>query len=270
MLRYRAAHDYSRLNASLLLARDCRYAFTPWSGFFEAGLPGSSNGGAIWTNAHSGQFSEPGWRFLSVNSGGSGWLSQGGSYVTMVSGTDTNDSKVPQFTLVLEKLHGRCLRCAGQNTTDENVQVNLQGPLASHQTLQLWISNATDHFMSLGNISVPVNGTVEVEVPADSIVTLSSWFNGQQKGVAVVPPASAFPSTLADDFESYKVDGLARFFAANGGSFQVAEDPLNASTNKVLKQWVTRENGINGWGRNVRSFCLGECLYCWMDSQALS
>ena len=48
-----------------------------------------------------------GWKYLAVGKG-SGMLSAGGSYVSYVSADNQH------FTLVVEKLEGRCLRCAGQ------------------------------------------------------------------------------------------------------------------------------------------------------------
>lgn len=109
------------------------YAMTPWSGFYEAGQPASSNGGAIWTNAHTCQFTAPGWRFLALNAGGgTGMLANGGSYVTLVPPAGG------AFTLVLEKLEGPCLRCAGQTTTAETVSFKLGGSLADITRLQVW------------------------------------------------------------------------------------------------------------------------------------
>lgn len=220
------------------------YAMTPWSGYYEAGMPGSSNGGAIWTNAHTCQFTEVGWQYLPVSSGGSGMLSMGGSFVTLVEPGGGN------FTLVLEKLEGRCLRCAGQTTSTETVSVKLSDSLAAvAPRLQLWITNETTQFLRFDDI-VPEHGAFEVVVPKDSIVTVSSYYTGQSKAAVSIPTNTPFPSHLADDFDSYKIDGLAKYFADNGGSFQVAADPHDPS-NKVYKQWSPAENGVNRWGRNV-------------------
>ena len=104
---------------------------TPWSGRYEAGMSadgstGTGNGGAIWTHAHTGQFVELGWKYLAIGAqGGSGNLASGGDYVTLVS-PDGKD-----FTTVVEKLEGRCLRCAGQVTETETASFQLGGALAS-------------------------------------------------------------------------------------------------------------------------------------------
>ena len=93
------------------------YAMEPWSGNYT--VPP-----AIWTSAHVNQFVEPGWHFLGGE--GSGLLPGGGSWTVMVpspNASRTNSPKVQSlgarlvgdagagdFTLVLEKLEGDCLR----------------------------------------------------------------------------------------------------------------------------------------------------------------
>lgn len=159
------------------------------------------------------------------------------------------------FTVILEKLEGRCLRCAGQTTETETVTFQLSAALAAvTPKLQIWLTNETTHFVRLADV-VPVGGSFEVTVPKDSIVTASSWFTGQSKATVTIPKDAAFPGTLKDSFDTYPVDGLARYFADNGGSFQVAQDPQN-STNMVYKQWVQAENGVNRWGGNVNPVSL--------------
>ncbi len=87
----------------------------PWSGHYSGG-DGSggptttpSLNGPLWTSAHTTQFTAPGWRYLHVPGGGSGFLSAAvgnGSYVTLVPPLDTS-----AFTLVIEKTAGTC-KCA--------------------------------------------------------------------------------------------------------------------------------------------------------------
>lgn len=113
--------------------------------------------------------------------------------------------------------------------------------------MQVWVTNESHHFVQLPDI-VPAGGAFAVSVGKDSIVTVSSWFNGQAKAVVSIPPDSPFPTNLQDNFDSYANDGLARFFADNGGSFQVAPSPIQGEQGMVLKQWVINENGVNRWG----------------------
>eukprot|EP00912_Choanoflagellata_sp_UC4_P001195 UC4_evm2s747 len=228
---------------------------TPWSGYFEAGNLGSAgsssgnNGAAIWTHAHTGQFVKVGWKYLDVNHG-SGYLTNGGSYVTLVS----PDSAY--FSIIIEKLEGRCLRCAGQNTIDELASFLLSGDLKASE-LQIWSTNETHHFQYLGNITITSDGEFEVFVPRDTIITVSNFFNGQKKGEisAPIPSNTPFPTSYEDDFENYTIDSSARYFADNGGSFQIAASPLSDG-GKVVKQWVKNENGVNRWGYNVNPISL--------------
>ena len=108
------------------------YVMTPWSGCYEAGQVGghsaalgtAGNGASIWTTAHTCQFVQLGWKNLAPGHG-SGMLStaSGGSYTTLVS------PDLKHFTVVIEKLEGRCLRCAGQVTNDKAVTITLSGGL---------------------------------------------------------------------------------------------------------------------------------------------
>ena len=146
-----------------------------------------------------------------------------------------------------------------QITQSEAVTFTLSGGLERILTVQVWTTNQTHHFVSQGNRTV-TDSKLEIQVEKDSIVTISSWFNGQKKGrpSVPVPAATPFPLPHSDDFDAYAVDAQARFFADNGGSFQVAPPPVHAALDrnggargKVLKQWVVNENGVNRWGRNV-------------------
>ena len=65
-------------------------AVEPWSGNFD-----NENVGVLWASAHTTQFAQPGWWYLKQGEG-SGFLAQGGSYVTLTDGTD--------FSIVIEKM----------------------------------------------------------------------------------------------------------------------------------------------------------------------
>eukprot|EP00462_Mataza_sp_D1_P005666 CAMPEP_0175124564 /NCGR_PEP_ID=MMETSP0087-20121206/2849_1 /TAXON_ID=136419 /ORGANISM="Unknown Unknown, Strain D1" /LENGTH=801 /DNA_ID=CAMNT_0016406341 /DNA_START=64 /DNA_END=2466 /DNA_ORIENTATION=- len=212
------------------------YAYEPWSNWYTVNPP-------VWTTAHTTQFSEVGWTILDIGVG-SGDLPGGGSYVTMVSPNQAD------FTVVMEKLEGKCLRCAGQHTTSETVVmtlVNLTTALKkSHGMLHMWQTNSTAHFQRLGDIAI-VNGIAVVTVQRDSVITLTTT-TGQEKGKpsSPAPPPSPFPLPYTDDFETYPVNAYAKYFADDGGSFQVAADPTGRSK-QVLKQWVISTPGANAW-----------------------
>jgi galactosylceramidase len=114
------------------------YAYAPWSNFYEINQ-------AIWTSAHHTQFIAPGWVYVGGGvqgvGGGKGYLNQGGTYVALMS-PDSSTQGLREVTIVLEKLHGDCLRCAGQNTTRERFTLVL-GRTLRHETLSMWQTNAS-------------------------------------------------------------------------------------------------------------------------------
>eukprot|EP00045_Choanoeca_perplexa_P014026 m.162775 g.162775 ORF g.162775 m.162775 type:complete len:791 (-) comp16539_c0_seq8:740-3112(-) len=213
------------------------YAFEPWSGYYTVNSP-------IWTSAHTCQFTQVGW---TMHTGMNGTLTNGGTYVAY-----TDPDKI-YLTVVLEKLEGDCLRCAGRVAQDETVTLRLTDAQFQKDgtVFQMWSTTETDPFVYQGNVTVS-NGAIAVPVKADSVVTVSTWFNGQAMGSATIPPTQPFPKPYQDDFESYPVDGLAKYMADDGGSFQIAKSPdSDPSRGMVLKQWVLQENGVNRWGHNT-------------------
>ncbi len=212
------------------------YAYWPWTGHYTVNE-------AIWTSAHHCQFIEPGWSY--IGGSGRGTLAQGGSYVALVDPTGQ------EVSIVLEKLHGKCLRCAGQTTSGELVQLRLAGALTKHAALSVWSTNETHQFVRLADSVVDADtGFVSVFVGPDSIVTLSST-SGQQKGtVASIAADTAFPLPYSDDFEARKPPQMAKYFADNGGSFEIMLEPLRKG-NQVLGQVVAPPPVKNAWGRNV-------------------
>lgn len=95
------------------------------------------------------------------------------------------------FTIVIEKLEGDCLRCRlsalGGNTTQEIVRFKLLGTLLSKaEALQLacWSSNSSHHFVRGADILVSKSGEFDVTVPRDTIVTVTST-TGQNKGTEI-------------------------------------------------------------------------------------
>ena len=168
------------------------YAYQPWSGNYT--VPP-----AIWTSAHVNQFAAPGWFYLAAGNN-SGLLPAGGSWTAMVSppGTApsfpsslstsanaTNDTV--QFSLMLEKLEGDCLRCKVGATAAENIEFRLAGSLAASVTaLSCWVTNRSHSFVRLADVR-PVNSVVSLHVPRDTMMTLSTT-TGQQKGVPSTDP----------------------------------------------------------------------------------
>jgi hypothetical protein len=221
------------------------YAYSPWSGNYMGGgsSPGVPNAGdilngPIWTSAHTTQFVEVGWRYLHVPGGGSGMLpgGNGGSYVTLVPPTDLSG-----LTIVVEKLEGKCLRCAGETTAGETVTFQTGGGLVGPGTvLHVWRSNQTVQFWRDADVTIAADSTFSVYAPADSIVTLSTTATASKgQPSAPIPAAAPFPLPYADDFSSYAEDGMAKYFADQAGSFAVRSGKLT--------QVVPVDPGANAW-----------------------
>ncbi len=190
-------------------------ANTPWSGNYEV-QP------ALWAMAHFTQFIEPGWIFL--EGGANGYLSQGGSYVSLMSPDKQHVS------IVIETV---------ESGANERVQFNLAGTFAG-RALHVWKSDSLDQFMEQPDVINPVEGSLRLTLDKGAIYTLTTT-TGQQKGNPnlSIPGASLFPLPYSDDFSKYDIEKLPKYTSDISGVFEIAYD----KNNKVLKQ-VVPERGI--------------------------
>ena len=215
------------------------YAYSPWSGHYELNSP-------LWTSAHWTQFTAPGWRFLSVPSGSSGHLPGGGAYVTLVPPDSLAD-----VTIVVETLAGKCLRCAGQTATAQNVTFVLGGGLPGAGTrLARWRTTAGAYFERLADVVLDAAASFTVDVAPDSMETYSTVMTATHGAFpgSPIPPDAPFPLPYADGFAAaaYAYDALPRYFSDQAGSFAVR--------NGAAHQVVPADPGANGpcWGRRGR------------------
>lgn len=119
-------------------------AAEPWSGVYSIQDP-------LWMLAHTTRFTQVGWWVLPLQSGATGHLKRGGTFVTYLS-PDRNS-----FTLVVEKLQARCQSCAGATTGSEEVVFTLSDGLMESLKLDAGNeSNETDQE------EVPVIDTSEI------------------------------------------------------------------------------------------------------------
>ncbi|GMI51912.1 hypothetical protein ScalyP_jg5977 [Parmales sp. scaly parma] len=237
------------------------YAMKPWSGFYEVN-------DAIWTSAHHTQFSEVGWEFVD---NGSGYLSEGGSYVSMV------DPKTNDFSIIIEKLHGDCLRCPGPGSTEgEVVTIKLSAKLARNLvvgTLSAWRTTSKTSFAQLqdGEVQIQIHdATITLEIEPDTITTLSTT-TGAQKGSfdsAPIPPDSPFSLPYKSDFEEFYNRSVPKYFADNGGSFELA--PSSSSGGQVLFQAVLDPPVNNAWVPDCEPITvIGENSTLWNEKVAV-
>ncbi len=222
----------------------------PWSGHYSGGdgtggpSAAPSLNGPLWITAHTTQFTAPGWRYLPVAAGGSGFLpasAGNGSYVTLVPPA----GQPAGFTLIIEKFVGPCV-CAPPGvgvTADGTAQFSVTGGLPGAGTrLQVWRSNATHQFWRDQDLVIEADGSFSVFVARDAIVTVSTVATAAHGGVppAEIPAPAPFPLPYADDFDRYAEDTTpVRYFADQTGSF--------AARAGALTQVVPIDPGPNRW-----------------------
>lgn len=204
--------------------RGAMMASTPWSGnyFVDA---------TIWMHAHWTQVTEPGWRILGVEGGGSGYVDgkgpANGTYVTIVS-PDSSD-----FSVVIERLP-----CLTGSLPVTLTLANLGA--AATKPLSLWVTTETGWFQKDVQELTVKDGAVTMELLPQgiySLTTVQTVKHGTFTDVPV-PPAAPFALPYTDDFDSYANDTLPRFLSDQGGSFSVIKD---GGSGGVLRQMVSTQ-----------------------------
>lgn len=261
------------------------YAFEPWSGHFGVMPP-------VWTSAHTTQFTEVDWKYLAVGDG-AGLLPEGGTYVTMVN-EQLDDFTVVLETLQGQCFYkGGCFHDR-EATGPQKVRFHLgQMQVGSNGSslatiaknrgvLEVWMTNQSHLFQRLEDVKVDADNTVTLIVPVDAVVTLSTLAGASKAGErgfledetsallkgSSTPdafnglpgkrdkPSMHFPLPYSESFDEYDHVRMPKFFADQGGAFEVVDDsasevkhsdPSNGSQrlhnfhiNKVLEQTVMR------------------------------
>jgi hypothetical protein len=168
----------------------------PWSGYYEVWPP-------LWAMAHTGQFAQPGWKYLD---GGCGTLKEGGSYVSLRSPKAAGD-----YSVIIETADAK---------TPQTLAFRLSGGLAGGP-VHVWQSSEQSQFERREDID-PANGSFAIKLEPGCIYSLTTT-TGQGKGRAVAPPGVDFPMPYQDDFESYPPGRMAKYFADQSGTFEAAK-----------------------------------------------
>ena len=192
------------------------YANTPWSGYYDVQS-------AVWVTAHTTQFAQPGWQYLDS---ACGYLKGQGSYVTLKAPT-SND-----YSVIVETIDA---------TQPQDAAFALAGGLSTG-AVHVWQTNGTKSFEKLSDIT-PQNGSFSITLEPDSIYSLTTT-TGQGKGAATPPAQSSFPFPYSDDFKSTPVGKTPKYFADQGGAFEVAA--CAGRPGQCLRQ-VVRQRPI-AWG----------------------
>ncbi|XP_045189116.2 galactocerebrosidase-like isoform X2 [Mercenaria mercenaria] len=222
-------------------------ANSPWSGHYDVNP-------TIWMTAHTTQFTEPGWIYLSHHSG-VGHLVGGGSYVALTSPDKEH------LTIVIETIDyadSKCLHEALPQFTvvNQTITFKLEGSFKSITRLHTWFSmlgnseqkNFTVTFSYNGVIEPDDNGTFTLEAGINQIYTLSTVDTADKGNYPTPPDPKPFPLPYMDNFNDVVEHQEPYFVAPMSGSFEVITSP--GSSNKVLRQmpilkpvdWCETEN----------------------------
>jgi O-glycosyl hydrolase len=191
----------------------------PWSGYYEVGP-------SIWVDAHTTQFTQPGWRYLD---GASGYSTGGASHVALRS-PDTND-----YSVVIETL---------DSSDTETLRLDVTGGLSSGP-VHVWSTDLTtpttaDDFVRQGSVDA-ADGAYDLTVEPGHVYTLSTT-TGQAKGGAAstADPGAQLPLPYAEDFEQVGGLGLAHYFADVHGGFEAIRC-AGGRDGTCYEQQVTRQ-----------------------------
>ena len=186
----------------------------PWSGYYGGGSDGTMP--VVWATAHVTQFAKLGWRYLK-NGMGSGELSKGGYYTTLV------DPDGADFALHIVKNsydHAACTRPPLPPTEvaePEDVTIILAPSMLINSTsgkkitqLACWRSNfeleTAILFEQQPDMMVDVvNGSFTMHVIDGDYYTISTVRTATHGKVetAVPPSQPRHPIPVVDDFDSY-------------------------------------------------------------------
>jgi Glycosyl hydrolase family 59/Ricin-type beta-trefoil lectin domain len=249
-------------------------AMEPWSGYYSVDT-------AIWTSAHLGQFVQPGWTFLNVGAGtGSGYLSGGGGFVTLV-----DDADFPtQFVTIVETLQapGYCGPTT-QASGAQNLTLVLapEMPRAPPTGMALWRTTNSSSFLKIATGLQPSYnasgfGFLTLTILPDAIYTLTSHPGSQQAGEPATPiPASApFPLPWNTSFETPGAPGtyntlLPLYFSDMTGTWEVHAGavppaPAPGAGSASLVQELLVNPGATSWVGNADPIVMAGDI-AWSD-----
>lgn len=238
-------------------------AMQPWVGSYGSWHADGTwtAGPMIWATAHTTQFTEPeAWQYLQ-HGFGSGLLSSGGSFVTMVN------SQSRDLTIVIEKMsydHSFCVRpgLAKFNTSNETISLEIVGVDSAWNITELhvwfthWAYDSGDRtveFEYLGTTNV-VDGVVTVEATVNSMYTLTTVATGVKGAPRSIPQQpSLFPPAFEDDFESCRISGEAKYFSDQNGVFECVDS--NDEAHGVVMEQMVPMRPVT-WGGDIRPHSL--------------
>src|SRR5437763_3221155 len=174
-------------------------AGSPWSGAYRLGQQ-------TWAMAQVTQFTAPGWRFLDTGSGYLGGDRTNGSYVSLKSTDGRNYSTIIETTTA---------------TAPQSVSIAVSGGLSTG-AVHVWATNlnATNpagYFVKQPDIT-PTAGHYPLTLQPGFVYSLTTT-TGQGKDTATSPASHTLTLPYRDSFDSYPVNGEARYVADMQGAY---------------------------------------------------
>lgn len=198
-------------------------ANTPWSGAYKVE-------DTLWQVAHTTQFVEPGWSYLSE---ACRVLSNGGSVVALTDPSQTELSIIVENTMVM-----------GEN----ELLFEIPGEPVIER-LHVWYSDDLNHF-ARGKDLHSENGLFSLKTKPRSVYTLTTT-TGQRKGSATGPNPAAFPLPYHETFSGYAIGSTPKYLSDQNGAFEVER---GAGENQILVQQI-HQKGID-WSGGKSSFSI--------------
>ncbi len=173
----------------------------PWSGNYKVGKQ-------LWTTAHTTQFTQPGWQYLTAACGYLGGSDSNGSYVTLKS---TNGS---DYSVIIETVDA---------TASQTVSFQVSNGLSTG-TVYVWATNlasssSSSYFVQQSSIT-PSSGAYSLTLQPGYVYSLTTT-TGQGKSTVASPPPAALGLPYTDTFQGYALSREAQYFSDQNGAFEI-------------------------------------------------
>ena len=207
----------------------------PWSGHYTVNGP-------VWTTAHTTQFVQKGWKYLS-HEAGVGFLKEGGSYVSLVS-PDRED-----FTLIIETMNPNDTLCFVTNPSPtytvkpQSATFTIRGP--RKYSLTMWSTKLSfdgqpsSYFKRQEPIKIE-NGQFTLFLDVNSVYTLSTVQTASKGHYPDSPQNRPFPLPHNETFYKYSEYSEAAYFTSSVVVWEVRKEGPD-SHQKVYRQVVTEK-----------------------------
>eukprot|EP01084_Bolivina_argentea_P194275 333299_1 len=234
----------------------------PWNGYYEVMSP-------LWMNAHTAQFvdvANNNWYYIKTGFG-SGPLTNGGTYVTLISSNGNSNLNITIVIETMEYENSLCIRSNPSNNwkvITQNITFKLQNnnkiSYKLPSELYVWKSvlfgDKIYYFEKQNNIQINSDATFTlINVEPNAVITLTTLNTGNKGSYPSPPPKAKFKLPYSDNFEQYSniisngSEPQAKYFSDQSGSFAVTQALKQPIGNYAFQQFVPFSPSDNhtGW-----------------------